>query len=84
MARDQKHPDKYSTAFGRLIIGVLVFLLLATFLLWRIDSPRVERVRMEILDRVIPSFSWASAPITATVELVRSARSYSRIYQQNQ
>lgn len=67
-----------------MLIGVLVFFLVAIFLFWRIDSPRVERVRMEILDRLVPSFSWASAPITAATDLVRSARSYNRIYQQNQ
>jgi len=84
MARDRNTPDRYSTALGRLMLGALVVMLLGLFLLWRIDSPRVERLRMEITDRVIPNFSAITAPVTAAVNILRSARSYTRIYQQNQ
>ena len=84
MARDRNTPDRYSTALGRLMLGALVVVLLGLFLLWRIDSPRVERLRMEITDRVIPNFSAITAPVTAAVNILRSARSYTRIYQQNQ
>ena len=84
MARDRNTPDRYPTALGRLMLGALVVMLLGLFLLWRIDSPRVERLRMEITDRVIPNFSAITAPVTAAVNILRSARSYTRIYQQNQ
>ena len=84
MARDRNTPDRYSTALGRLMLGALVVMLLGLFLLWRIDSPRVERLRMEITDRVIPNFAAITAPVTAAVNILRSARSYTRIYQQNQ
>ena len=84
MARDRNTPDRYSTALGRLMLGALVVMLLGLFLLWRIDNPRVERLRMEITDRVIPNFSAITAPVTAAVNILRSARSYTRIYQQNQ
>ena len=83
-ARDQNTPDRYATTLGRLILSALIVLLLGLFLLWRIDSPRVERVRMEVIDKVIPNFSWASAPLTGAMNILRSARSYTRIYQQNQ
>ena len=83
MARDQNTPDRYSTFLGRLLLGALIVLLLGLFLLWRIDSPRVERARMELIDRVIPNFSWATSPLTGTINILRSARSYKRIYQQN-
>ena len=84
MARNRNTPDRYSTALGRLMLGALIVMLLGLFLLWRIDSPRVERLRMEITDRVIPNFSAITAPVTAAVNILRSARSYTRIYQQNQ
>ena len=84
MERDRNNPDRYSTALARLIFGGLVILLVGLFLLWRIDSPRVERVRMEIIDRVIPNFAWTTYPLTEAVNLIRSAKSYARIYQQNQ
>ena len=84
MARDRNTPDRYSTALGRLMLGALVVMLLGLFLLWRIDSPRVERLRMEITDRVIPNFATITAPVTSAINILRSARSYTRIYQQNQ
>ena len=84
MARDRNTPDRYSTALGRLMLGALVVMLLGLFLLWRIDNPRIERLRMEITDRVIPNFSAVTAPVTSAVNILRSARSYTRIYQQNQ
>ena len=84
MERDRNNPDRYSTALARLIFGGLVILLVGLFLLWRIDSPRVERVRMEIIDRVIPNFAWTTYPLTEAINLIRSVKSYARIYQQNQ
>ena len=84
MARDRNTPDRYSTALGRLILGALIVMLLGLFLLWRIDNPRIERLRMEITDRVIPNFSAVTVPVTSAVNILRSARSYTRIYQQNQ
>jgi len=84
MARDRNTPDRYSTALGRLMLGALVVMLLGLFLLWRIDNPRIERLRMEITDRVVPNFSAVTAPVTSAVNILRSARSYTRIYQQNQ
>ena len=84
MARDRNTPDRYSTALGRLMLGALVVMLLGLFLLWRIDSPRVERLRMEITDRVISNFATITSPVTSAVNILRSARGYTRIYQQNQ
>ena len=83
MARDRNTPDRYSTALGRLMLGALIVLLLGLFLLWRIDNPRIERLRMEITDRVTPNFSAVTAPVTSAVNILRSARSYTRIYHQN-
>ena len=84
MARDHNTSDRYATTLGRLILSALIVLLLGLFLLWRIDSPRVERVRMAVIDKVIPNFSWATSPLTGAMNILRSARSYTRIYQQNQ
>tara|TARA_B100000768_G_C11269611_1_gene372757 strand:+ start:487 stop:1368 length:882 start_codon:yes stop_codon:yes gene_type:complete len=84
MGHGRNNPDRYSTALARLIFGVLVVLLIGLFLLWRIDSPRVERLRIEIIDRVIPNFAWATYPLTEAINIIRSARSYAGIYQQNQ
>ncbi len=65
-------------------MGILVLCLLGLFLLWRIDSPRVERFRAQVVDRVMPSFDWAMAPVAGFTNILRDFESYQRIYQQNQ
>jgi rod shape-determining protein MreC len=66
-----------------LLVGLLVLFLLATFLIWRIDNPRVERFRMMVIDSVVPSFDWAMAPVTGIVNLLSDFQSYQRLAQQN-
>lgn len=58
--------------------------LFALFLLWRIDSPRVERYRAALVDRVVSSFDWALVPVTKLAGMVENFQSYSKIYEQNQ
>lgn len=58
--------------------------LFLVFLLWRIDSPRVERFRANLVDRVVPSFDWALVPVTKLVGMVEDFQSYQRIYEHNQ
>ncbi|MFD1196411.1 rod shape-determining protein MreC [Seohaeicola saemankumensis] len=84
MAKDKSQAEDYLAPLKRLLLGVLVLCLVGLFLVWRIDSPRVERFRAAVVDRVVPSFDWAMAPVTATVNLVRDFQSYQRIVQQNQ
>lgn len=83
MARDRSSSNDYTGPLRRLLIVVLVLILGATFLLWRIDSPRVERFRAQITDRFVPNLDWAMAPVTGAVNLVRDFQSYQRLSQQN-
>ena len=84
MAKNGTNSEDFVRPIRRLLIGILVLCLLGVFLLWRIDSPRVERFRMAVIDRVVPSFDWAMAPVTATVNLFRDFQSYQHVYEQNQ
>ena len=84
MAKDRSQADDFLAPLKRLLVGVLILCLIGLFLIWRIDSPRVERFRAAVVDRVVPSFDWAMAPVTATVNMVRDFQSYQRIVQQNQ
>ncbi|MGI3210670.1 rod shape-determining protein MreC [Roseovarius tibetensis] len=84
MARDRGQSEDYSGPLKRLLLGVLVLCLLGLFLVWRIDSPRVERFRAQVVDRVVPSFDWAMAPVTGAVNVLRDFQSYQRMYKQNQ
>ncbi|RBI85784.1 rod shape-determining protein MreC [Rhodosalinus halophilus] len=83
MARDRSTSEDFATPLKRLLLAVLVLCLVAIFILWRIDSPRVERFRAQVVDAVMPSFDWAMAPVTATIDLARDFRSYQRIHEQN-
>ncbi|MEM9435864.1 MAG: rod shape-determining protein MreC [Pseudomonadota bacterium] len=84
MATDRQTPQDYTGPVRRLVAAVFILLLIAIFALWRIDSPRVERLRTEITDRFVPSFDWAMAPITGLAHLASDFRSYQRILEQNQ
>lgn len=83
MARNRGQDEDYVAPLRRLLIGIFVLCLLAIFLVWRIDSPRVERFRAQVVDQVMPGFDWAMAPVTATVNILRDFQSYHRIHEQN-
>lgn len=74
----------FATPVRRILIAVLALFLLATFLFWRIDSPRAEQMRSAIIDRVVPRFEWAMAPVTKLSQMIAGFQSYARIYDQNQ
>ncbi|ETX15464.1 rod shape-determining protein MreC [Roseivivax halodurans JCM 10272] len=82
MAKDRSS-DEFTGPLKRLLLAVLLFCLIALFLVWRIDSPRVERFRAQVIDRVVPNMDWAMAPVTATVQIARDFESYRNIYDQN-
>ena len=71
-------------AVRRLIVGLTLFIFFALFILWRIDSPRVERFRMALVDRFVPNMDWALAPVTQFTRIVSDYQSYAQIYQRNQ
>jgi rod shape-determining protein MreC len=83
LARD-KTTDDYFAPVRRLLVGVLVLALLAVFALWRIDSPRVERLRIAVIDTVLPSFNWVMAPVNGMAALVVDFQGYQRLAAQNQ
>jgi rod shape-determining protein MreC len=84
VAKDRSQRDDYTTPLRRLFLGIVVLCLLGIFVVWRIDSPRVERFRAQVIDTVVPSMEWAMVPVTAAVNLVRDFQSYQRLSEQNQ
>lgn len=81
---DRGSSDSYTRPVRRILIGGMVFLCLAVFLFWRIDSPRAERVRAQIVDSIVPGFDWALVPVTKIAGMIEDFHSYTRIYEQNQ
>jgi rod shape-determining protein MreC len=83
VARDRQQTEDFVSPVRRLLVGMLVLFMLATFLIWRIDNPRVERFRMVVIDAVVPNFDWAMSPVTGAMNLLSDFQSYQRLAQQN-
>lgn len=83
MAKDRSQRDDYAGPLRRLFMALLTLFLVATFLIWRIDSPRVERFRAQISDRFIPNMQWAMVPVTGTINRIRDFQSYHHLSEQN-
>lgn len=84
MPADRYQESDYVRPVRRLVLLVLFALLLGLFLLWRIDSPRVERFRLAFIDTVVPNMDWAMAPVTRINRMIEDYSSYARIHEQNQ
>ena len=84
MPQNRLQSDEYSRPLRRIAQAVIVLFLFGFFLIWRIDSPRVERFRAHVIDAVMPSFTWAMAPVMAITELARDFQSYQKLDEQNQ
>jgi len=83
MARDRSD-ESYARPVRRLLLAVLVLCLIALVLVWRIDNPRVERMRAAIVDRVVPNMEWAMAPVVGVTRMLDDFQSYTRLYEQNE
>lgn len=83
MVQTRTGPDEYSRPLRRVLVGLLVLVLMALFLIWRIDSPRVERFRAALVDAVVPNMDWALLPVTRAAAMIDDFQSYTRIYEQN-
>jgi len=84
VAKDRNADIDYRGPVRRVLVGLMALCLALVFLVWRIDSPRVERFRAAFVDRVVPNMTWAMAPATKIAEMVANFESYTRIYEQNQ
>jgi rod shape-determining protein MreC len=84
LANNRSNSQDYTGPLRQLLLVVVSLVLIAIFLVWRIDSPRVERFRAQVTDRIVPNFDWAMAPVTGTINLFRDYQSYQRIAEQNQ
>lgn len=84
MAKRDDNDISFAKSLRRLGFFLLVMFLVGLVLLWRIDNPRAERIRVAVVDRLVPNMDWALQPVTKVSRMVADFQSYNRIYQQNQ
>ena len=84
MAQNRPQREDYFSQLKQLLAGVVILFLIVVFIVWRIDSPRVERFRMMLTDRFLPSSEWVLAPLTRAANVIQDFQSYQSLYDQNQ
>lgn len=84
MSNNRDNSAEFVRPVRRILVGLLVLFLFAIFLIWRIDSPRVERFRAQLVDAVVPNFDWVLTPFTWVADIADGFQSYTSLYEQNQ
>lgn len=84
MAKRDDNDISFARSLRRLGFFLLLMFLTGLVLLWRIDNPRAERLRVAVVDRLVPNMDWALQPVTKAARMVADFQSYTQIYQQNQ
>lgn len=82
MAQNNSNQD-FVRPIRRLAIGLLVLVLMVIFIFWRIDSPRAERLRAQVVDAIVPNLEWALIPVAEAYDLARGFNSYAALQRQN-
>lgn len=83
MSNDRQTQTDYFAPVRRAITVILLLGLFGLFVLWRIDSPRVEKFRALVIDTFVPSFEWMLRPMTSVVKLAKDYQSYEKLLEQN-
>ena len=83
MSNDRQTQTDYFAPLRRAITVILLLGLFGLFILWRIDSPRVEKFRALVIDTFVPSFEWMLRPMTSVVKLAQDYQSYEKLLKQN-
>ena len=83
MSNDRQTQTDYFAPIRRALTVILLFGLFGLFVLWRIDSPRVEKFRALVIDTFVPSFEWMLRPMTSVVKLAQDYQSYEKLLEQN-
>ncbi len=84
MARFHSDDDAQLSTLRRILLGTVLLLVFLLFLVWRIDNPRVERLRTAAIEAIVPNMEWALVPVTQGGRMIDDFESYARVYEQNQ
>lgn len=67
----------------RILLGVIVLVCLVLLILWRTDNPRINQLRMSLIDTFAPSMAWVSQPMEFAWNQARDYRNFVDVYEQN-
>lgn len=70
-------------AVRRVFVTIVCVVFLGLFVLWRIDNPRAEGLRMALVDRFMPSVEWTLAPVTTVSRMIQDFENLDQVYEQN-
>lgn len=84
MSRDAAAPEKsLIRTVHRVLMGFMIVVCLILLILWRTDNPRLERVRMSLVDLMAPSMAWVSEPVDFAWNVARDYENFLDVYDQN-
>ena len=82
---DKKQDDgKFIRPLAFIGIAAIIIISFSFFILWRIDNPRAELIRIAVIDKIVPNLDWAITPATKVSQMAQNFQNYKRLYDQNQ
>jgi rod shape-determining protein MreC len=75
--------EEMRRAVRRILVFTLSLALLALFALWRLENPRAERIRMELVDGLRPAMAWTNRPARFFSDMITDFENFTRVYGQN-
>ena len=79
-----KSQRDYWLVFRYIILLVAIIFFLFLFFLWRIDNHRAERIRLALLNQIIPNVEFFTTSIKVIGRIVLDISSFTNVYEQNQ
>lgn len=84
MARSATPSDNALTrTVHRILLGLVVIICLVLLVLWRTDNPRINSLRMSLVDTLSPSMTWVSEPMDFAWNVARDYQNFLNVYEQN-
>ena len=83
-----RNPDRDSEQTShrtvrKIFVGLALFGLIAIFLVWRVDSERMERVRASAVEFLLPAVEFGNRPLLFVSDLMRKADAHFRLAERN-
>ena len=83
MARNNHEDNNYTGRYRRVLTVISITFCLILFLLWRLDNPRAETIRLAVIDKFVPNFGFILTPLTTLQNITLDFRSYSNVFELN-